>query len=174
MWLERLWHKHLGGKNIPWAHEVYEGDELRVLDWNNSYALTIRARLEPELIKSMTDAEVIAMWIERHNHERVEPRLEMVHGRVNADGTISVKLDWNDAFIRMLREQGFEANNEDELIRQYLAKITRRLEHEIDESDPGFEAAMSLPDPHEIEHMLKQLDPATIEMIEHSLRRRSS
>ena len=50
-----------------------------------------------------------------------------VHGKINDNGQIELKIDWNDDFIKELRANGFNGANDDVIIQQYLATIHRKL-----------------------------------------------
>ena len=51
------------------------------------------------------------------------------------DGRVKVKMDWNKPFINLLKEQGFKANNEEELVSLYFASLVREAGQELTEEE---------------------------------------
>ena len=41
------------------------------------------------------------------------PRVELVSQGIRPDGSVSIELDWNDTFIKQLRDAGYEGDEED-------------------------------------------------------------
>lgn len=158
----------------PRATEVVdEYGQLAVSDWNAAYAASKRALLPPDLTKNLTDAEVVNLWVERRNIENEEPRLEMVHSDIMPDGQVAIKLDWNDAFIRLLQARGIEGKDEEELIQNYLHVVSNRADSELFEEETA-DIPLVPPTEDDIEAILDKTDPETLRQIEKSVRRRAA
>lgn len=61
-----------------------------------------------------------------------EPWFEVVSDRVSADGQVAIELDWNDAFIEMLKEQKYEGITEEELVQKFLLLSMAQTAEEMD------------------------------------------
>lgn len=174
-----FFHKHLS-RSEPWAKtSTDDSGKLEVLDYNAAYAAKLKTELGEEVVGLKTDAEVVKLWVERYNYERETPRLEVVHGDVGPDGNINIKLEWNDAFIKMLKEFGLEAATEDDLIRLYLARVTARVDADIEAAEATADAeeqpsaANRIPTPNDVEAILDNMDPDVLKMFEKDIRRRA-
>lgn len=55
-----------------------------------------------------------------------EPWID-VRGEPDSDGRIRLQVDWNDAFIKLLKKNGFGGANDDVIIQQYLTVMHRQL-----------------------------------------------
>lgn len=175
-WLKAFWHKYLFGTQQPWAVERKdETGALSIPNYNHAYVRDLRARLPEELTQTATNAEVIQLWIDRYNHERVEPRLEVVHAGVDQDGRIRMKLDWNQTFIRMLQERGIQGESDEEMVETYLSMVTRNNQYEDDGlGEMANEQPQSTePSEDDIEGILNTMDPDTLRKLERSVRRRA-
>ena len=51
-----------------------------------------------------------------------------VMDRLLEDGRFEIEMDWNDAFIKYLRQHGFRGANEEILVQQWLASIHKEIE----------------------------------------------
>lgn len=181
MSLRSFWYKTFATKE-PWAHMVDDdSNKLTVLDYNHAFAESLRPMIESSA--SMTDAEVVKLWVERRNFEREQPRLEIVHGDLTPEGRVNVKLEWNDAFIRMLQESGLEAETEDDYIRLYLASVTSKVDKDISdadqvdttapESDPAIQGKRQ-PSEADVSAIIDNMDPDILKMFEKDIRRRAA
>jgi len=56
-----------------------------------------------------------------------EPWVELVNGDIDPDNGIQIKLDWNDAFIVYLRQNGFTGDNEDVLVQKWLIGLNMSI-----------------------------------------------
>jgi hypothetical protein len=57
-----------------------------------------------------------------------EPWVDITSERHHEDGRFEIEMDWNDAFIKMLRQHGFRGANEEVLVQQWLASIHKEVE----------------------------------------------
>lgn len=149
---------------------------LEVTGWNHAYVRDLRTRLPSDLTESKTDSEVVQLWVDRYNHEHVEPKLEVLHSGIEADGRIKMKLEWNSAFIRQLQERGIAGDTEEKMVENYLAMMTRKVDADVfdeAEGEPGAPSGARLPEEHEIERELENMDPEMVRRMEKVIRRRS-
>jgi hypothetical protein len=158
--------------------------KLVVNDFNVGYAQKLRDELKDAIHGVMTDADVVKLWVDRYNYERESPRLEVVHGEVSPEGRVNVKLEWNDAFIKMLQDAGVEGESEDDIIRVYLASVTSKVDQEIADADdvdmtePEAPAKGSMParqpSDSDVDQILDQMEPDVLKMFEKNIRRRAA
>lgn len=64
----------------------------------------------------------------RDRKDSDEPWFEFVGGEVHPEHGLELRLDWNDAFIKQLRAQGYKGTSDDELIAQYVANVQKTVE----------------------------------------------
>ena len=184
-WLKAFIHKYVLTKE-PWSVTADDGKALRVLDYNAAYVRGLREELKDHIRTVMTDADVVDLWVGRYNHEREAPRLEVVHGDILADGRVSIKLEWNDAFIRMLQNAGIEGQSEDDLVRVYLATVTSNAAREIDDDLVVDNAPLppevlnrvqqpsEKPSSKDVAAILDSMDPDVLKMFEKDIRSRAA
>lgn len=118
----------MGFSSQAWVDLREVDGKLTAHAWNKAFIADLRKSLEEELVRQgtyKTDQEVVDLWLARRNHESEKPVLNVVHTSINKDGTLNLRLEWNDAFIKMLRDNGFDAEDEDTLVQSYLASIAR-------------------------------------------------
>ena len=184
-WITALWYKHVKS-NTPWSISAEADGKLIVREYNSGYVQGLRAELKDAIHGIMTDEDVVKLWVDRYNYERETPRLEVVHGEVSVDGRINVKLEWNDAFIKMLQAAGVEGESEDDMIRVYLASVTSKVDREVAEADevdtseqPQAQAQTRVvsskqPSDSDVDQILEQMDPDVLKMFEKNIRRRAA
>ena len=140
----------------PTANIVFVDRKMVVKSYNTAFVEDLRKTLG-DLTVDKSDDEVVKIFVERENEEYEEPRLDVVHSGITEDGHVQMKLDWNQSFIRHLKQNGIEGETEEDAVNKYLSLITKQA---ADES--GLLDAM---DPHaaqrEIDEMLAaELDQA--------------
>jgi len=167
--------RRLAELDEPHVIELKDADgKLRVSSWNHAYVRDLRTRLPPELTASATDTEVVQLWVDRYNHEHEDPKLNVLHAGIESDGRIKMKLDWNDAFIRLLQERGIQGETEEKMIENYLAMMTRKVDAELFDEEEGEAAPRPvIPDEHDIERELQDMDPEVVRRLEKAIRRRA-
>lgn len=90
-----------------------------------------------------TDAEVISKWevreanakfeaqVKRDRESKItshEPWIEIVSEKYNKDmKQVAVKLDWNPAFINMLRANGYTGKDEQELVDRWFKSVSESI-----------------------------------------------
>lgn len=181
-WLKAFLHKYILTK-APWSESVDDGVTLQVVNYNAAFAASCREQLKDQLFGVKTDADVVDMWVGRYNHERQAPRLDVIHGDITADGRVNIKLEWNDAFIRMLQSAGIEGATEDELVRVYLSTVTANAAREIDEDlvvdnaplpPAALAKAEAKPTANDVAAILDGMDPDVLKMFEKDIRSRAA
>jgi hypothetical protein len=129
-----IWNKYLGGKSTPWADISYIGKKVKVRSYNQSFVDDLKSRMG-DLIDGKTDDEIVKLFSDRENLELEEPRLDVLHSGISDDGRIKMKLDWNQAFIRHLADNGIIAETEEEAIEMYLSLLVSNRKNEISNED---------------------------------------
>jgi hypothetical protein len=123
MSLKSLWRTYVWNTSTPWADIGYDGKKLLVKGFNKAFVDEQRNK-QGDLCDGKTDKEIVNLFVDRENVEREDPKLDIIHMGIEADGKIKVKLDWNRAFIRHLQENGISGETEDEAIQAYLQLLT--------------------------------------------------
>lgn len=118
-------------------------DITRLYDWNRAFIEKLRS----EGYDGQTELDVIQAW---HNSQQAkkeeeqrqkelkakkesdEPWVEIVGEQFQTDEfdgqtQIGLKLDWNKAFIKLLKSKGFTGRSEDELVEKWLVTLNRTL-----------------------------------------------
>lgn len=63
--------------------------------------------------------------------ESKEPYIEIIGERVTADGTVEITLDYNPAFVALLRSKGYTGPTDQSLVDMWLSTISRQIGAEI-------------------------------------------
>lgn len=66
-----------------------------------------------------------------------EPWVEIKNMVDNEKGGVKMELDWNDAFITHLRNNGFVGENDDILIQQYISVMSQQVAVDMTEESGG-------------------------------------
>lgn len=107
-----------------WVDLILQDGMLVARDFNTAFANSIRKKSGFQFTDDVSDEDVVKAYIERENIEREEPRLEVVHSGIDPDGKLRIELDWNQAFINLLKKNGIVGETEDEAIQEYLSRLT--------------------------------------------------
>ncbi|MGI0075961.1 MAG: hypothetical protein ACREAU_00965 [Nitrosopumilaceae archaeon] len=62
------------------------------------------------------------------------PRVELRGALYDPEKGIQIELDWNPEFITLLRKKGVPGITEDEIVRRWLAYLSREILHEMEEA----------------------------------------
>lgn len=113
------------------------GDATRVLD-DNIEKLDQRVIGFKSVVSDIDDgfskriAELEATVAElnhlRNRKDSDEPWFEFVGGDVDPEHGLELRLDWNHAFIKQLKLQGYKGTSDDELIAQYIANVQKTVD----------------------------------------------
>jgi hypothetical protein len=118
----------------PNAEFVFVDGKLKIKNFNGAFVDELKSKLG-DLSDGKTDAQLVELYLDRENLEREEPKLEVIHLGLKEDGTASMKLDWNRAFINHLRENGIEAETEDMAIEMYLQLLQRKVDLDLNHEE---------------------------------------
>jgi len=64
-----------------------------------------------------------------------EPMIKIVSSGIDKNGKVKIEFEWNSHFIQHLRDHGFTAATEDELVQLYLASLVSPQQLAIMEED---------------------------------------
>lgn len=53
------------------------------------------------------------------------PYFSLVNSEITPDNNVSLELEWNDAFIQVLRKNGYTGVDDEAIIAQYITQISR-------------------------------------------------
>lgn len=123
-WFEPI----IGAEDATFVHERYR--------WNQAFI--------KDLIKKghagETDNEVFQSYLDRQLEEErqrvveeerekkrlsAEPWVEVIGEKIDSDGRIELQLDWNAAFIKYLKLNGFRGQTDEILVQTWLAALER-------------------------------------------------
>lgn len=88
--------------------------------------------LNTQLLKQQESIDIL-MEV-RKKKESDEPWMEVLGGEITKDGQMELKLDWNDAFIAQLQQNGYRGNSEQQLVSNWLGKVYGILKEEANEN----------------------------------------
>lgn len=118
------WIRDLFRSKKPKANLSYDGGRLVVKSYNKAFVDKLRVELG-DLTLLKTDDEVVKLYVARESLEHEEPKLVVEHIGIDETGKIKMKLDWNRAFINLLRDKaGIVSENEEEAVQAYLLRLT--------------------------------------------------
>lgn len=153
--ISSIWYKYLGGKKTPWADLTLDSDKnIKVKDCNKAFIDDVKNR-HGDLTIGKSDGEIIEIFEGRENVKREEPKLEVLHFGISEDGRVSMKLDWNSAFISHLAKHGITGETEEEAVQLYLSRLSKQNSEDMGELTLG-----------EIEEAFAELDATTIAELE--------
>lgn len=145
---EEMEHKIRMESAVPWYKLV--GEEYNIesppiapiserYQWNKAFITSLRE----QGYKGETDHEVIRDWevkvetkkmqriaeLERQNKKNgSEPWVEVVSERYDDDSKqVEMKLDWNPAFIKMLRSNGYTGRDEQEIVDKWFKRLSESI-----------------------------------------------
>lgn len=139
----------------PLANIVVVDRKMIVKSYNAAFVEDLRKTLG-DLTLDKTDDEVVKLFVDRENEEFEEPRLDVVHSGITEEGQVQMKLDWNRAFIKHLKQNGITADTEEEAVNKYLSLITKQ----VAEEDTSLFDAM---DPHSAQREMDEMLAAELE-----------
>lgn len=130
----------------PWFKNlaVEPTDDVTMLyDWNRAFI----EKLKSDGFTGSTDLQIVQAWHDseqdkkreeqkqnelKAKKESDEPWVEIIGEQFQTDEfdgqtNIGLKLDWNKAFIKLLKSKGFTGRSEDELVEKWLVTLNRTL-----------------------------------------------
>ena len=91
---------------------------------------------EKERIKREEDLKAREQYLSRMKSSP-EPWMELVAISANEKGQIKIELDWNDAFVKQLRENGFVGPDDETVMQRYVAVLARDVADDMTIVDQG-------------------------------------
>lgn len=104
-----------------------------------------KQQLETELETASSELVVLREIAKEHEDKKnsPEPWVEVIGESIDPVRGIQIKLDWNDAFIQYLKENGITGKDEDTAIQKWLAllyhDLVNNLEQRIIDNSDKFE-----------------------------------
>ena len=88
-----------------------------------------KQKLEAELTEATAELTVLREKHQEYEDRRnsPEPWVEVIGESIDPVRGIEIKLDWNDAFIQYLKENGITAKDEDTAVQKWLAFLYQDL-----------------------------------------------
>lgn len=103
----------------------------------------IKSFFEKRRIKKENYAAYEKRMIEEEEKKKIqdsdEPYLSILSDTMDKDGNVTMVMDWNQAFIKRLRDAGFRGITDDQVIDAYLYRLytVKMEENYINDSKPG-------------------------------------
>ena len=91
---------------------------------------------EKERIKREEDLKAREQYLSRMK-DSPEPWMELVAISANEKGQIKIELEWNDAFVKQLRESGFTGPDDETVMQRYVAVLARDVADDMTVVDQG-------------------------------------
>jgi len=141
------WTKEFFESSTPKAALAVIDGKLSVKNYNKAFVNDVRDKMG-DVTNDKTDEEVIELYVGHEVAEKEEPRLEVLHLGMHADGRVKMSLDWNNAFIKQCKRAGFDAESEETIVNMYLNSLVgKRDEDSVD--------------PESTEEIFEQIDDET-------------
>lgn len=142
--------------DVPWYKLI--GDEYDIesppktpiserYKWNKAFITNLRE----EGFRGETDVAVIEAWEKRKAEEKAKRLIELERKRKKDSSEpwveivsehydeiskqVEIKLDWNKAFITMLRKNGYTGSSEQEIVDKYFKRLSEDIAKDIHETD---------------------------------------
>ncbi|QDJ96496.1 hypothetical protein Xoosp13_310 [Xanthomonas phage Xoo-sp13] len=127
----------------PWFEEIEGAEDEALLSnryhWNQAFIKDLLKKghtgeTDTQVVQSYLDsieeAERQKILEEEREKQRnsSEPWVEVIGQEFNADGDLKIQLDWNDAFIKYLRSNGFKGQTDDILVQMWVSSLSRNLD----------------------------------------------
>lgn len=144
--LEELRKKLLDEKlesTTPWYEAIIGAEDEALLvnryHWNQAFIKQLikkghNGNTDSEVFQSFLDAQDAEERNRVIEEEREalrnspEPWVEVIGNSYDSEKNLKVQLDWNDAFIRYLRVNGFTGATDDVVVQKWLAGLSNNLE----------------------------------------------
>lgn len=94
-----------------------------------------RAR-EKLKIQREKDLEVRTEYVDRMK-KSLDPWMELIAISIDKHGEIRIELEWNDAFIKELRKNGFTGPDDNTIMQRYVAVLAKDVSEDMFDMDGG-------------------------------------
>lgn len=74
--------------------------------------------------------QAIKWWFHK-KLKRKEPLVRLISTGTNRDGDITIELDWNDAFVTMLRGNGYVGAADDDVVKRWVSEMSAKIAGDI-------------------------------------------
>lgn len=128
-WYERI----VGSENAIHVAEQYRWNQAFIKDlMKKGFTGTNDIEVFTAYLNKQEQEDRDRIIEEERNKQRnsSEPWVEVVADSFDEDGRISIKLDWNDAFIKLLRGSGFRGATEEQMVQMWLSALQRDATNE--------------------------------------------
>ena len=72
------------------------------------------------------------------------PWFELISMGIDHDGFVKVEMDWNNAFIKQLRENGYDGYDEQDVIQKYIITLLQNVTPPpLTEQEPSIDQSVS-------------------------------
>lgn len=89
------------------------------------------AKEKRESQKKIEEARKNLNYLSKELKESSEPHVTIVSGKFTKENGLEIELDWNDAFIRYLKASGITAENDEEIVRKWLAALSKDIDRQV-------------------------------------------
>lgn len=149
-------HRTIMDSDVPWFKLVGEEYDIESppkdpiserYKWNKAFIKHLR----DQGFRGESDTSVIESWERSKAEERAlrivelekkrkkegsEPWVEIVSEKYDEiSKQVEIKLDWNKAFITMLRKNGYTGSSEQEIVDKYFKRLSEDIAKDIHETD---------------------------------------
>jgi hypothetical protein len=95
----------------------------------------VRAR-ERLKIQREKDLEIRTEYVDRMKNSS-DPWMELIAISIDKHGEIRIELEWNDAFIKELRKNGFTGPDDNTIMQRYVAVLAKNVSEDMFDMDGG-------------------------------------
>lgn len=74
---------------------------------------------------------------DRTNKKSNQPWVTILGESIDEEKGLRIEMDWNDAFIKYLRQNGYTGANDDAVVSNWLAQLYRHLISQMDTKETG-------------------------------------
>lgn len=130
--------------SIPWFERNLGNEDENApvsvrFNWNQAFIQDLKNKnyvgdtedsLVEDYLKKQSENEAKRLVeLERDEKRKSsEPWVEVIGEKMDKEGLIELQLDWNDAFIKYLRQHGFRGATDDVIVQQWLISLDRSME----------------------------------------------
>lgn len=123
-WYEAI----IGAEDAPFIKDRYRWNQAFIKDLiKKGYAGETDSEVFQAYLDRQVDDERKRIVEEERNKRRLsaEPWVEVIGDKIDEDGRIEMQLDWNAAFVKYLRLNGFRGATDEVLVQNWLAALEK-------------------------------------------------
>lgn len=102
----------------------------------------IKAELRKEVLEELRAENKAKEEEQQQEEEKLsgeDPHVEIKGIVQDPKKGIKIELDWNDAFIKHLRENGFDGVDDDAVVQKYIAILAKQVAEDMENTPGEFE-----------------------------------